>query len=346
MDARPPVLRRLLALVAMLLAGLLLAACSAGRDDSGDSSSEAGVAPVAAPANPNTDRQGAAEEKAGGTGTGPTQLGTRNRPLVYTGSLAVTAGNVPDAAARAISATLAAGGYVAADERRVTGPDDDISATLTLKVPSVRFTGTVDALAKLGTETSRRLATEDLQTSTIDLDARIAAQRASVNRVRALLGRANSITELAAIERELTTRETELATSEAAKRTSADRVAYSTITLSVTEPDAPPKSQPKKERGLAVGLKNGWNAFVVTVVVVLTIVGWLAPFLIVGALIGVPLWWALRRLRPRRSEPVSPAPSGTYTHLREPSRTPEKPETPENPEKPEPAESGSPRSDV
>ena len=37
----------------------------------------------------------------------PTVLGTKNRPLVYTGQLAVTAKDVPDAASKAIATTLA-----------------------------------------------------------------------------------------------------------------------------------------------------------------------------------------------------------------------------------------------
>ncbi|GAA0243856.1 DUF4349 domain-containing protein [Cryptosporangium japonicum] len=304
--------RRLPALAAVLLAGLLLAGCSGGGADDSGSSAETSR-DLAAPA-----PQGAQDQKSGGTGTGPTQLGTASRPLVYTGAMDVTAGDVPGAARTAIAATKAAGGYVAADERHVTGPDDDISATLTLKVPSTRFTDTIDALAKLGTETSRNLGTADQQTASIDIDARIAAQRASVSRVRALLRRATSITELTTIERELTTRESELATSEAAKRSLTDQVSYSTITLSLTEPSAPPKPEPKQERGLLVGLQNGWSAFVTTVVVLLTILGWLAPFLIGFAIIGVPLWWALRRYRPRRPAPVSPAPSDLYRFLRAP----------------------------
>ncbi|EXG80929.1 DUF4349 domain-containing protein [Cryptosporangium arvum] len=303
--------RRLPALAAVLLAGLLLAGCSSSADD-GDSSSESGR-PQAASA-----PRSAPDQRSGGTGTGPTQLGTASRPLVYTGTMAVTAGNVPDAARKAIAAAVAAGGYVAADERSVTGPDDDISATLTLKVPSTKFTGTIDALAKLGTETSRNLGTEDQQTASIDIDARIAAQRASVNRVRALLQRATTITELTTIERELTTRESELATSEATKRSLRDQVSYSTITLSLAEPSAPPKPEPKQERGLLVGLENGWSAFVTSVVVLLTIVGWLAPFLIGFAIVGVPIWWALRRYRPRRPAPVSPAPSALHHAHRAP----------------------------
>lgn len=312
MDVR----RRLPAFVAVLLTGLLLAGCSGAADDSQESDTGAG-APLAEPANPGTERESAAD----GTSRGPTTLGTRNRPLIYTGTLAVTADGVPDAASKAIATVVAAGGYVAADARQVSGPDDDVTATLTFKVPSPRFTTTVDALAKLGAETARQLGTEDLQTATIDLDARIAAQRASVGRVRALLARANSITELAAIERELTVRESELATSESAKRTAADQVAYSTLTVTLSEPAAAPKPEPKPERGLFAGLKNGWNAFVLTVVVVLTILGWLAPFLVAGALVGVPLWWALRRFRPRHPAPVSPAPSGRFL-LRGPESEP------------------------
>jgi hypothetical protein len=238
-----------------------------------------------------------------------TTLGRAGRALVYTGTLSLTAKDVPATASKAIQTALAAGGYVSADSRR--GVADQLTVSLTLRVPSARFTSTIDALAALGKERSRQLGTEDLEEASIDLNARITAQRASVNRVRALLGRANSITELATIERELTTRETELATSEASRRTITDRVAYSTITLELVEPNRPPKAAPKKRTGPAAGLENGWNALVVTVVVLLTVLGWLAPFAVAAALVGVPIWWAIRRFRPRRSprhtEPAAPA---------------------------------------
>ena len=58
--------------------------------------------------------------------------------------------------------------------------------------------------------------------------------------------------------------------------------------------------------GFLAGLKGGWEAFTASVVVVLTAVGAVLPFAVAAAVVGLPLWWALRRRRtpqPRRSTP-------------------------------------------
>ncbi|TQS44611.1 DUF4349 domain-containing protein [Cryptosporangium phraense] len=294
-------------LAALIVALLVLAGCSDNSSNDSGSAADStaarsetlsGGAPAAPAVTP-----GSPGKQPAGQPDAPTTLGDPKRALVYTGALSVTAQDVSDAASRAVRATLAAGGYVAGDERHLS--DERLYATLTLRVPSARFGPTVDAVAALGKETARRLGTDDLQTATIDLDSRIAAQRASVTRVRALLARANSISQLAQIERELTTRESELAASEASRRTINDQVSYSTITLTLSEPSAPAVAK-KKERGLWVGLRNGWDAFVVTVAVLLMVLGWLAPFLAAVALIGVPVWLLVRRVR-RPAPPAAPS---------------------------------------
>ncbi|MFI5953541.1 DUF4349 domain-containing protein [Cryptosporangium sp. NPDC051539] len=311
-------------LAASIIAVLVLAGCSS-NDSSNDSASSTsggradtvGEAPsyqAAAPQAPADSQKEAVPGQKPGT---PTTLGNPKRALVYTGALSLTAEDVTATASRAVQTTLAAGGYISGDERHVS--DERLYATLTLRVPSAKFTTTVDGLARLGKETARRLGTEDLQTATIDLDARIAAQRLSVNRVRALLSRATSITELAQIERELTSRESELAASEASRRTINDQVSYSTITLTLTEPSAPAPVAKKKERGLWVGLRNGWDAFVSTITVLLMVLGWLAPFLVAIAVVGVPAWWALRRSRRR---PVPPAPPAAAEPVPAPAPAP------------------------
>lgn len=300
--AQPP--RHRNRLIALLLIGLValaagLAGCGGSSNDSADSAaagyregaadSGAKAAAPAAPAGPN----------------GVTTLGNRSRALVYTGELALTARDVPETASKAIQATLAAGGFVATDVR-TSGKRPTV--TLTLRIPSGRFTTMVDALARLGSESSRRLGTEDKQAATIDLDAQIASQRASVNRMRAFLTRANSLSELAQYESELATRQTALATSESSRRQLADQVSYSTLTVKLEKPAVviQRESAPKKAAwGPLVGLRNGWTALVATLTVVLTVVGWLAPFAAIGALIGVPAWLLWRR-RPRPARPADP----------------------------------------
>ena len=296
--ARPP--RHRTRLPALLLIGLValaagLVGCGGSSNDSsgssaadyqGEADSGAKAAAPAAPAGPK----------------GVTTLGNRSRALVYTGELALTARDVPGTAGKAIQATLAAGGFVATDVRN-SGKRPTVE--LTLRIPSARFTTMVDVLAKLGSETSRKLGTEDKQAATIDLDAQIASQRASVNRMRAFLDRASSLSELAQYESELTTRQTALATSESSRRQLADQVSYSTLTLHLEKPAVVIKREAeakKAEWGPLVGLRNGWKALVAALTVVLTVGGWLAPFAVVGALVGVPAWVIWRR-RPRPADP-------------------------------------------
>jgi hypothetical protein len=174
-----------------------------------------------------------------------------------------------------------------------------------LRVPADKFSTTLSDLSRLGTEESRSVQTEDVTETVIDLDARLATQRTSVNRVRALLERANSVGEIVSIEAELTRREAELASLEQRKAKLSDQVSLSTITVDLRGPEAP-SEQPTEQTGFVAGLKAGWNGFLASVQVVLTIVGWLLPWLLA---IGAPLWLVLWLLRRRRPSVIQPAPA-------------------------------------
>src|SRR5262249_45568847 len=132
-------------------------------------------------------------------------------------------------------------------------------------------------------------------------DARLATQKASVERVRALLARAQTIGEIVSIESELTKREAELASLQQRKDKLAGQVALSTITLSLRGPAAPEPA--REDTGFVAGLRNGWSAFLGSITIVMTVAGWLLPWLLA---IGVPIWllvWLLRRRR--RPAPAS-----------------------------------------
>src|SRR6185369_11641298 len=130
------------------------------------------------------------------------------RQIIYSANVSVTVPDVNKAADDATAAARDAGGSVSADQRTL---DNDRSiATLTLRVPSTAFTSTVERVSKLCTELSRSVQSQDVTENLIDVDARIATQRASVDRVRALLAEAKTIGEVVSIESELTRREADL----------------------------------------------------------------------------------------------------------------------------------------
>ncbi|WP_018347973.1 DUF4349 domain-containing protein [Longispora albida] len=259
-----------------------LAACSA---PSGERASDtAGKAPAAAPG--AAKQQEAKEAK---------QADPVSRAIVYTGTLSLQVSSVDTAANEAGGIASRAKGFVGGETRTIS--QYRAQATITLRIPSSGFYAAVTELAKLGTEQSREVKTEDVTTTVIDVDARITAQRMSVARIRELLAKAGSLQEISAIESELAKREGELGSLEARKRALDDSVALSTITLRLTGPDAPPAKdkEKKEETGFLAGLSSGWSGFKTTLDFVLTALGLLLPFLLALAIPAGALWWLIRR---------------------------------------------------
>ncbi|QGN45466.1 DUF4349 domain-containing protein [Micromonospora sp. WMMC415] len=291
--------RRGVVLAAALVAVLAAGGCGGGSGGH-DSAAEQPVTGVEG----GTDRGGpaAADAQAGagqpGTAAGgaPADLRVDQRAIVYTGSMRVQVQDVDRAARDAIALTTTAGGFVGGDQRR--SADGDATAELTLRVPAAKFTTVVDEIAKLGTRQRQEISTEDVTEETVDLDARIATQRARVENGRRLLARATSITDLVSLENELARREADLASLEAKKRRLADLTALSTITVSLVGPEARPVDGEERV-GFLAGLDAGWKVFLASLTVLLTVLGALLPWLVtVGVPVGL-LVWLVRRRRPQ-----------------------------------------------
>ncbi|MET7803819.1 DUF4349 domain-containing protein [Micromonospora chersina] len=289
---------------ALAAAGLLVVlgvgACSSGGDSGGDNAGSA--AQPQAVAGGAADRDQAAPEKAQ-SGAGGADLRVDQRSIIYTGTLQVRVDDVERAAREASTAVTAAGGFVGGDQRN--SDSADARAELVLRVPADRFTSVLEALAKLGRQERREVRTEDVTEETVDLDARIATQRARVDSARRLLARATSITDLVTLENEVGRREADLASLEAKKRRLADLTALSTVTVTFVGPEAA-ATEDEEDLGFLTGLRGGWSAFLGSLRVALTVLGAVLPFALA---IGVPvaLVVALARRRGRRTPPAGPA---------------------------------------
>jgi hypothetical protein len=261
----------------------LATACS-GSSSVGSAGSEA-AAPYEA-----EDAGAAGEQKS--TGQGDSQGETSgvaddqnisqpgvDRTLVRTANIELAAGNVGETVDRARDIAANAGGYAGQEEVR------EQSATLALRVPSDRFDQALDELSELGRVISRDQSAEDVTEKVVDLDSRIATQRASVSRVRTLLARASTVDEIVRIEEELTTRESDL------------EVAMSTVTIRIGKISAPARPRQDESGGFLAGLSDGWGAFLDAGAVTLRVLGAVLPFLLVLAVPAVPVirWWRRRR---------------------------------------------------
>jgi hypothetical protein len=289
-----------------ILAGLALAGCGGDNESGGippANQADGDPAPAGGALDPARGEDGTAEEPAapGGNGQGAPAPVT-SRSLIYSGSITVVVDDVVAAANQAAGIATGVRGVVGGDQRSIDG--DRSSATLVLRIPAESFSSTLDTLAQLGDEESRSVQTEDVTEAVVDLDARLATQRASVTRVRRLLERANQLGEIVSIEAELAKREAELASLEQRRTRLADLVALSTVTLNLRGRTAPAAKPAEPESGFLAGLSEGWAAFSESVKVALTVAGWLLPWV---ALIGVPVWLAVRLLRRRRRPVAAPA---------------------------------------
>ena len=271
----------------LLLCTALLTGCGAGGGDSAgaDKSSTAGRAE-----GPAGSLSGGTVQQAGGKAAVAVE-----RSVIRSASLSVDVRDVVKAVQAAVAIAAEARGEV---EDQSTSLDGEDYGTVVLRVPPARLTEVVDDLAALGKERQRQVDAKDVTDGVVDLESRLATQRASVARVRELLARAGSLTEITSVEAQLTSREADLESLQnrlAALRGQAD---LATVTLTVREQGSAPGSA----LGFLDGLRGGWTAVTVVARALAVTAGALLPFSPL-LLVALAARWAVRR---RRVTPVTP----------------------------------------
>ncbi|TCO34295.1 uncharacterized protein DUF4349 [Kribbella steppae] len=292
-----------------LLGMVLLAGCSG---ESGDNAGES-TSGAAAPA----DRQATGSgEAADGKSSGSAPQGqdkqaeqpTITRAIIKTGSLTIEADDVDAQRQKAITVITGLKGQVSSED---TGSDDDgkiTRANLVLKVPTSSYETAIQRLSELGKRMQIHQESSDVTEQVVDVESRISSQRASLERMRTLLAKANTIGEIVSVETELTRREADLESLLAKQKNLALQTELATLALTLTAKGEEPVVEEDPDRGFLAGLKGGWDAFTTTFSALATAFGAVLPFLVLLALIGVPLWRFRNRLRRQPALAPSQAP--------------------------------------
>jgi hypothetical protein len=277
------------ALLCTLAAVLFVSGCGAGGSTSSASKADA---PAAA-------RPGGGEAKIAQPGDARQVRLASAQAIVYSADLAVRAGDVTGAAARAKQLVAAAGGYVG-DENST---DDPQSATITFKIPSARYAAVLDQLAspRIGRKLSLRQQAEDVTQDVADVNSRVASAKATLASFRDLLHKATNVSEIIQIEQEIATREADLESLQARQRSLSRETALATVTLRIEGASA----RHAATGGFGGALASGWHAFTAFLGGIATVLGWSLPFLALAALMGLPALWLVRRRR--RSVPPETA---------------------------------------
>lgn len=211
---------------------------------------------------------------------------------------------------------VAANGGAIFDSEVAVGDPATATAMLTVKIPPTGLEPLISGLGGIGELTGRTQQTEDVADQLADVQNRIAAAQASVDRVRLLLSTATDLDAIIRIEGELTIRETALEQLLATERNVSDRVQLATLTINITPTPPPPPvlvtakpklvdtgTEVKPSDSVGRALSSGWHGFVTVLHGIAVGVAFMLPvlgLLIVGGLVTL----AARRLRRRRSSPV------------------------------------------
>lgn len=231
--------RKLLPLLALCLALLLTAACSAQRSESAASydmdapaeavsanwmvAEESGYgAPAAAPKSSadNSSAQTAAPSDAD------------VRKIIYNASLSLTADD-PSAALQAIvDKALALGGYVG--NSYSTNDDDGVTnCSATLKVPAEKLDELVHVAKSAGSVNDYRLYSDDISMQYYDIRARLNNAKAEEKQLVEILGQCKTIEEVLAVRESLTAVRSDIESYQAQINLWDNLVGYATLDLSI-----------------------------------------------------------------------------------------------------------------
>ena len=239
-------MRRPRLLVTLLLALLVVTAgCSGGADSTagGDGSEAAefdGASDAATSSGGSGGSDGGSAEAAqsGDQASASTTNFAARRELIRTGEVSLRVDDFESAEANLTAAVEAQGGYVSDTRQEVRGSENRTwtTGTVVLRVPKENFSALLETVKAEGEVEQSSTATQDVTDQVVDLEARLNNLRAERDRLRTLYDRANETEDVLRVGQELSETQEEIERLEARLRALEGRIAYSTITVNLSEP--------------------------------------------------------------------------------------------------------------
>ncbi len=168
----------------------------------------------------------------------------------------------------------------------VQGTGEDSSANMTVRVPASNLDALLASIDTLGEVTSSSVEAQDVAVEVIDLEARITTLEESIDRLRDLQSQTASVADLVTVESELSARQAELESLTARRDYLMRQVEMSTAYISLTTTTTGPGVTPD----FLGGLERGWNSLISLAAGLITLGGFLTPYLLIaGAITAIVL---------------------------------------------------------
>ena len=149
-------------------------------------------------------------------------------------------------------------------------------AWITVRVPADELSAMVDELAGLGEVTASTVNRQDVTEQTVDLQARIDAAQASVDRLLELMTQAGSLSDLIAAEAALAERQATLESYQQQLESLESQIEMSTLSVTLVPKSEAVEADPA---GFTDGLAAGWNGLVATLNGIVIALGFLIPWI-------------------------------------------------------------------
>jgi hypothetical protein len=274
-------------MIGAVVAMAALAGCSPGSDSGEMSDGQADAAGT-------VPQQTALKRDAGAN-----RAAARTKAVIRTGQLSITSDHLGEVRSEVEDLLGSLGGSVDREDTTNDREGRIERSTLVLRVPVGSFDTARKALSRLGKVTSSNEYEKDVTTEVIDTAERVQTLQNSLDRLQKFQRSAEDVGDLIRFEDQITSRQAELQSLKAQRSYLSSQTSMSTITLTLSRPGEEPPGA-LDDAGFVAGLRAGWHTLGSVLVVATTVVGALLPFLVVLALLGVPLFYVFRSVRLRR----------------------------------------------
>ncbi|MDP3814663.1 DUF4349 domain-containing protein [Pseudomonas sp.] len=160
----------------------------------------------------------------------PLQGKATGRLLVWTASFSLEVADLPKAKAQLSERLLALGGYV--EESSDYG---EYRQQLVFRVPKDAFEAALGNIEQSGKVLSRHVKGEDVTEQYVDVETRLANNRALRDRLKGLLGQARDVKDILQIESELNRIQSEIDSMDARMRILKDQIQLATLSVELRQ---------------------------------------------------------------------------------------------------------------
>lgn len=228
-------------LLAILLFGLFLSACSSNElaEDSvssGSSKREQSVASEDA-VRPDDYRNTAGDfdDNASATNKETQQLSSKTNMVIYTAQLDLEVKDIKKVNEELEKKVKELSGYIV-EANIYQGNDNGYTSTLTVRVPQKNFEGFLAAAEKLAVKVQQRnVSGSDVSEEYVDLESRLKSKQAVEKRLLEFMQKAETTKDLLDISSDLAAVQEQIEQIEGKMKYLDQQVAYSTVTINLTE---------------------------------------------------------------------------------------------------------------